>query len=157
VILNDEAKAARGQVGRRGLRASAEADRGRPADRLAIVAERRERLARKLRDATDEETRLRLQAQMLSIALRLRRSAKAGAEQTSVAAAPRRHEPTLAADVLTIVRQGQGAPVTPRQVRDRLTQLGIDRSERVIRTALRRWAERGMLVKDGHVYRALAP
>ena len=58
--------------------------------------------------------------------------------------------------MVAIVRQAQGAPVTPQQVHSRLTQLGIDRSERVIRQALRRWAQQGALVRDGHAYRALA-
>ncbi len=130
-------------------------------ERLVIVSEKRERFARKLQVTTDEETRLTLQAQMISLALRLHQNAAAGnpsaAEtlQANIAAAPRRREQTLSANVLSIVQQGQGAPVTPRQVSNRLTELGMERDERVIRTALRRWAERGMIVKDGLVYRGL--
>lgn len=132
-------------------------------ERLAILAEKRERFARKLQATTDEETRLTLQSQMLALALRLHRQAETGivpgAEETlqaTVAAAPRAAEQTLAANVITIVRQAEGAPVTPQQVHVRLAQLGIDRSERVIRQALRRWRDQGALVRDGHAYRALA-
>ncbi len=140
-----------------------EADLRTVQDRLAVVTERRERFERKLQMTTDEETRLTLQSQMLSLALRLHQHAEAGivpgAAETlraTIAAAPRVAEQTLAANVIAIVRQAEGAPVTPQQIHARLTQLGIDRSERVIRQALRRWVEQGQLVRDGHAYRALA-
>ncbi len=122
-------------------------------ERLRIATEKRERLARKLQAAIDEETRLALQAQMLSLGLRLRTGAAASPR---VAPAPRPRAQTLTADVVAIVRQAQGAPVTPQQVHARLAELGIDRSERVIRQALRRWRDQGALVRDGHAYRALA-
>ncbi len=132
-------------------------------ERLATLAEKRERFARKLQATTDEQTRLTLQSQMLSLALRLHQNAETGtvpgakgALQEAVAAAPRVAEQTLAGNVVAIVRQAKGAPVTPQQVHARLTQLGIDRSERVIRQALRRWRDQGQLVRDGHAYRALA-
>jgi len=121
-------------------------------ERLRIATEKRERFERKLRAATDEETRLALQSQMLSLALRLRTGATASPR---IAPAPRPRSQTLAASTLAIVRQGDGAPVTPQQVRDRLAQLGADRSERVIRQALRRWVDQGELVRDGHAYRAV--
>jgi DNA-binding transcriptional regulator PaaX len=131
-------------------------------ERLGTLAEKRERYARKLQTTTEEETRLTLQSQMLSTALTLHRQARTGivpgaAERlrATIAAAPRVAEQTLAANVVTIVRQAQGAPVTPQQVHARLEQLGIDRSERVIRQALRRWRDEGVLVRDGHAYRAL--
>jgi hypothetical protein len=131
-------------------------------EHLGVLAKKRERFARKLQTTTDEETRLTLQAQMLSLALRLHQNAAAGtvpgAAETlraTIAAAPRAAEQTLAANVVTIVRQARGAPVTPQQIHARLTQLGIDRSERVIRQALRRWRDEGVLVRDGHAYRAL--
>ncbi len=122
--------------------------------RLSVVTTKRERFARKLQATTEEETRLTLQAQMLSLALRLHQGG-GKAPPATVAAAPRVAEQTLAANVVTIVRQAQGAPVTPQQVHARLAQLRIDRSERVVRQALRRWVDRGVLVRDGHAYRAL--
>src|ERR1044072_9389349 len=118
-------------------------------ERLNVVTAKRERLAGKLTSTTDEETRLTLQAQMLALALRLHRSAQSGVpspaktQQASVAATARRPE-TLSANALAIVRPGQGAHVPPQQVRPRLALLGIDRSERVIRTALRRWVASGL-------------
>jgi hypothetical protein len=143
-------------------RAQIEADLHTVQERLAVIAEKRERFARKLQTTTDEETRLTLQSQMLSLALRLHQHAEAGivpgAAQTlqaTIAAAPRVAEQTLAANAIAIVRQVEGAPVTPQQIHARLAQLGIDRSERVIRQALRRWVEQGLLVRDGHAYRAL--
>jgi hypothetical protein len=143
-------------------RAQIEADLQLVQERLAVLAEKRERFARKLLATTDEETRLTLQSQMISLALRLHQNAETGilpaARETlaaTIAAAPRVAEQTLAENVVTIVRQAQGAPVTPRQVHARLAQLRIDRSERVIRQALRRWVDQGVLVRDGHAYRAL--
>lgn len=139
-----------------------EADLALVQERLAALAERRERFARKLQATTEEETRLTLQSQWISLALRLHQNADTGivpgAAETlraTIAAAPRVDEQTLAANVVAIVRQAEGAPVTPRQVHARLAQLGIDRSERVIRQALRRWRDHGELVRDGHAYRAL--
>ncbi len=143
-------------------RAQIEADLHSVQERLGVVTEKRERFARKLQTTTDEETRLTLQSQMLSLALRLHQHAEAGivpgAAQTlqvTIAAAPRVAEQTLAANAIAIVRQAEGAPVTPQQIHARLAQLGIHRSERVIRQALRRWVDRGLLVRDGHAYRAL--
>jgi hypothetical protein len=143
-------------------RAQIEADLRTVQERLAGAAAKRERFARKLQATTDQETRLTLQSQMLSLALRLHQNAEAGivpgAEETLraiIAAAPRVAEQTLAANVIAIVRQAEGTPVTPRQIHARLTELGIDRSERVIRQALRRWVDQGLLVRDGHAYRAL--
>lgn len=145
-------------------RTQIEADLRAVQERLAVLAEKRERFARKLQATTDEETRLTLQSQWISTALSLHQRAETGivpnAAQTlpaTIAAAPRVAEQTLAANAIAIVRQAEGAPVTPQQVHARLTDLGIDRSERVIRQALRRWRDQGMLVRDGHAYRALAP
>ncbi|HEX5146558.1 MAG TPA: hypothetical protein VFV85_06015 [Conexibacter sp.] len=122
--------------------------------RLEVVAAKRRRFARKLQAATDEETRLALQAQMISLALQLHGNGAAAVAHA--AAAPAGPDRSISGGALSIVRQGEGLPVTPRRVRERLAELGLAADERVIRTALRRWVARGMLVKDGRAYRAVA-
>lgn len=128
--------------------------------RLAAESER-VRLADDLRDASSRAARLLQQEQLLSLVLRMRSDAAIGVPGVSevlranAAAAPLARERNVSANVLSIVRQAEGIAVTPSYVLDRLSELGVEKDGKVIRTALRRWVERGMLEKDGPGYRAV--
>ena len=68
-----------------------------------------------------------------------------------VPAAPKRGD--ISANALNIVQQAGGRPVSPAEVRKRLLELGIQADSNAIRVALRRWSQRGDIVKEGFVYR----
>lgn len=71
------------------------------------------------------------------------------------ASAPEQIEQNLSANVLAIVKQAQGHELSPADVREVLADRGVHADLSAVRVALRRWAERNRIIKDGHVYRAL--
>jgi hypothetical protein len=85
----------------------------------------------------------------------LLRRCRASARELA-AAAPEQVEQNLSANVLTLVKQAQGHPLSPSDVRELLSDRGVHADLSAIRLALRRWAERNQIIKDGHVYRAFA-
>ena len=121
----------------------------------------RERLTASLGRVNGDLARLLQQEQLLSLVLRMRRDAANGVPgvadiiEAQAAAAPVARERTIAANVLSIVRQARGMPVRPVYVQERLADIGIEADDKVVRNALRRWAERGELIKDGFEYRAM--
>jgi hypothetical protein len=91
--------------------------------------------------------------------LRLHQQADAGSPrpiamlETTADASPARHEQSISANVLSIMRQTQGLAVRPAYVQRRLAEVGIEANDKVVRNALRRWAERGVLRKERYDYR----
>jgi hypothetical protein len=123
------------------------------------IASRREQLAAELQRVTDEEIRLAVQEEILALVLRLHRQPDVG--EPDVAAtlnatadtAPSHREQSISANVLSIMRQTQGLAVRPAYVQRRLAEVGIEADDKVVRNALRRWAERGVLHKERYDYR----
>jgi hypothetical protein len=62
----------------------------------------------------------------------------------------------ISANILTIVRQAEGAELSPGEIQEILADYNIHADLSAIRQALRRWAERHMIIKSGHRYHALA-
>jgi hypothetical protein len=125
------------------------------------VEARRAALAAQLQQATDEETRLTRDEQLLSLVLRMHRDAFNGVPNAAdilsaqAAAAPLARERNISANVLAIVRQARGMAVQPSYVLERLADVGIEEADaKVVRTALRRWVARGELLKEGRGYRS---
>jgi hypothetical protein len=110
-----------------------------------------------------EKTRLEMQEQLLAQALRMLQFAEVGpsAARASVqglaASAPEQRQQNVSANVLTIVKQADGSELSPREIQEILADYNIHTDLSAIRQALRRWAERHMILKNGHRYRALAP
>jgi predicted RecB family nuclease len=115
-----------------------------------------------LEQVRGEAARLQMQEQLLAQALRMHQFAKTGppdaerAVRDLAARAPAAREQNISANVLTIVRQAAGEDLTPAEVQEILADFSIHADLSVIRQALRRWAERHMIIKSGHRYRALA-
>ena len=72
------------------------------------------------------------------------------------AAAPEARQQNISANILTIVRQAEGAELSPGEIQEILADYNIHADLSAIRQALRRWAERHMIIKNGHRYHALA-
>jgi hypothetical protein len=109
-----------------------------------------------------EAARLQMQEQLLAQALRMRQFAKTGppdaarAVRDLAAGAQEAREQNISANVLTIVRQAGGEEITPAEIQEILADFNIHADLSAIRQALRRWAERHMIIKNGHRYHALA-
>jgi len=114
-----------------------------------------------LEQVREEKARLDMEEALLGQVLRIRQFASTGlpgSQETLdglAASAPQQLERNLSANVLTIVRQAQGHDLSPANVRELLADRGVHADLGAIRVALRRWAERNQIIKDGHVYRAL--
>ena len=125
------------------------------------IAQQKDRLSAELQRLNDEATRLLMEEQLLAQVLRLHQWADAGVHgaqevvDATAAAAPQRKRENISANVLAIVRQGRGLDMTPQDVQAHLNESGVHADLRTIRSALRRWAERGEIVKRGSVYHAL--
>ena len=108
-----------------------------------------------------EREQITMEEQLLAQVLRMHQWADEGmpgARETleaNAAAAPRAKRTNISANVLSIVRQSDGRPITPAEIGDLLAQHGIRADQNAIRVALRRWADRGEIVKEGRVYRAM--
>jgi hypothetical protein len=109
-----------------------------------------------------EAARLQMQEQLLAQALRMLQFAKTGPHDAArairdlAAGAQEAREQNISANVLTIVRQAAGEELTPGGIQEILADFNIYADLSAIRQALRRWAERHMIIKNGHRYRALA-
>jgi hypothetical protein len=109
-----------------------------------------------------DAARLQMQEQLLAQALRMLPFAKTGPPEAAQAirdlalGAPEARQQNISANVLTIVRQAHGEELTPAQIQEILADFNIHADLSAIRQALRRWAERHMIIKNGHRYRALA-
>ena len=109
-----------------------------------------------------ERARLEMQEQLLAQALRMLQFAKVGPPGARegidqlVAAAPEARQQNISANILTIVRQAEGAELSPGEIQEILADYNIHADLSAIRQALRRWAERHMIIKNGHRYHALA-
>lgn len=121
------------------------------------VRDERGALHHRLEELRATDTRLEIEEQLLAQMLRLRQweaDGVAGAAETMEAinaAAPVRKRENLSANVLSIVRQAE-RPLLPSDVRQRLADRGVQADSSAIRVALRRWAERGELVRRGRAY-----
>jgi hypothetical protein len=121
------------------------------------VHEERRALRNRIEELRATDTRLELEEQLLAQMLRLRQwetDGVVGAAETLQAinaAAPVRKRENLSANVLSIVRQAE-RPLLPSDVRQRLADRGVQADSSAIRVALRRWAERGQLVRRGRAY-----
>lgn len=72
------------------------------------------------------------------------------------ARAPELREQNLSANVLTIVRQAQGEGLSPADIQEVLADFNVHADLSAIRQALRRWADRHQIIKNGHRYHAPA-
>jgi len=122
----------------------------------------REDVEAELEQVREERTRLDMEEALLGQVLRMHQFAATGISGSQEAldqlsaAAPQRVDQNLSANVLALVKQAQGHPLSPSDVRDLLADRGVHAELSAIRVALRRWAERNQIAKEGHVYRALA-
>jgi hypothetical protein len=109
-----------------------------------------------------EKARLEMQEQLLAQALRMLQFAQVGPPGARervdqlAAAAPEARQQNISANILTIVRQAEGAELSPGEIQEILADYNIHADLSAIRQALRRWAERHMIIKNGHRYHALA-
>ena len=109
-----------------------------------------------------EVARLQMQEQLLAQALRMLQFAKTGppeavrAVRDLAAGAPEARQQNISANVLTIVKQAAGEDLTPAEIQEILADFNIHADLSAIRQALRRWAGRHMIIKNGHRYHALA-
>ncbi|HEV7527331.1 MAG TPA: hypothetical protein VGO29_00365 [Solirubrobacteraceae bacterium] len=115
-----------------------------------------------LEDVRAEKSRLEIQEQLLAQALRMLQfaeigppGAREGVEQLA-ASAPEQRQQSISANILTIVRQADGAELSPAEIQEILADYNIHADLNAVRQALRRWAERHMILKNGHRYRAMA-
>jgi hypothetical protein len=121
------------------------------------VRSERRAVGSKLDSLQAQDAKLEMEEQLLAQMLRLRQwkaDGVPGAAQAVAAAeasAPQRKAENLSANVLAVVRQAR-QPVLPADVRDRLAADGVNADLNAIRVALRRWAERGQLVKHDRFY-----
>jgi hypothetical protein len=109
-----------------------------------------------------ERTRLEMQEQLLAQALRMLQFAEigpAGAREgvkRLAASAPEQHTQNLSANILTIVQQAQGTELSPGEIQEILADYSIHADLSAIRQALRRWADRHQIFKNGHRYRSFS-
>jgi hypothetical protein len=107
-----------------------------------------------------EKAKLEMQEQLLAQALRMLQFAEVGPatarediERLALNASEHR-ELNISANILTIVRQAQGTELSPGDVQQILADHNIHADLSAIRQALRRWADRHQIRKNGHRYRA---
>jgi len=109
-----------------------------------------------------EVARLQMQEQLLAQALRMLQFAQTGPPEAAsrvrdlAAGAFEARQQNISANVLTIIRQAAGEELTPAEIQEILADFNIHADLSAIRQALRRWAERHMIIKSGHRYHALA-
>ena len=102
-----------------------------------------------------EAARLQMQEQLLAQALRMLQFAQTGPPAAAqgvrdiAAGAQEAREQNISANVLTIVRQAAGEELTPAEIQEILADFNIHADLSAIRQALRRWAERHMIIKNG--------
>ena len=103
-----------------------------------------------------------MQEQLLAQALRMLQfaeigpaAAREGVERLA-ASAPEQRQQNISANILTIVRQAEGAELSPSEIQEVLADYDIHADLSAIRQALRRWADRHQILKNGHRYRSLA-
>lgn len=127
-----------------------------------LAAMPQEDVEAELEQVRHEKAQLDMEEALLGQVLRMRQFAETGiagsreAIEQLAAAAPEQVEQNLSANVLTLVKQAQGHPLSPSAVRELLADRGVHADLSSIRLALRRWAERNQIIKEGHVYRAFA-
>jgi hypothetical protein len=108
-----------------------------------------------------EKARLEMQEQLLGQALRMLQFAQTGPSgaregvEALAAAAPEIRQQNISANVLTIVKQAQGAEMSPGEIQEVLADFNVHADLSAIRQALRRWDDRHQIIKNGHRYRAL--
>jgi hypothetical protein len=126
-----------------------------------LAAMPQEDVEAELEQVREEKTRLEMEEQLLAQVLRMRQFAQSGIGETQrtldalAATAPEQRQANISANVLAIVRQAQGSDLSPSDVQELLVDRGVHADLSAIRVALRRWAERNQIIKDGHVYRSL--
>jgi hypothetical protein len=108
-----------------------------------------------------EKARLEMQEALLAQALRMLQFAAVGPDEARegverlAATASERRQQNISANILTIIRQADGEELSPSEVQEILADYNIHADLSAIRQALRRWADRHQIIKDGHRYRAL--
>jgi hypothetical protein len=127
-----------------------------------LAAMPREDVEAELEQVREEKTRLEMEEAVLGQVLRIHQFATSGVPSSQAtlddlaASAPQQIEQNLSANVLAIVKQARGHELSPADVREVLADRGVHADLSAVRVALRRWAERNQILKEGHVYRALA-
>jgi hypothetical protein len=127
-----------------------------------LAAMRREDVEAELEQVRQEKAGLDMEEALLGQVLRIHQFANTGVPGSKdvldglAASAPEQLERNLSANVLTIVRQAGGHELSPADVQELLADRGVHADLSAIRVALRRWAERNKIIKNGHVYQALA-
>jgi hypothetical protein len=127
-----------------------------------LASKSREDVEAEIDQIRDEIQRLELEEQLLTAVLRLLDSSNGA----SVAAPPespaprkaKRERGAVSEGVLAVVQSNPGRSMSPAAVQRELAEtFGTEADLNGIRVALRRWADRGAIKKDGTVYRALPP
>jgi len=119
-------------------------------------------LEAELEDVRAEKVRLEMQEQLLAQALRMLQFAQTGPAgagegvEALAARAPALREQNLSENVLAIVRQAQGEALSPGDIQEVLADFNVQADVSAIRQALRRWADRHQIIKNGHRYQARA-
>ncbi len=127
-----------------------------------LAAMPQEDVEAELEQVREEKARLDMEEALLGQVLRMRQFAQTGIAGSQdiikelAAAAPQQVEQNLSANVLTLVKQAQGHPLSPADVRELLADRGVYADLSAVRLALRRWAERNQIMKDGHVYKGFS-
>jgi hypothetical protein len=122
----------------------------------------REDVEAELEQVREEKAGLDMEEALLGQVLRMHQFAQTGIAgageiiEELAEAAPQQVEQNLSANVLTLVKQARGHALSPSDVRELLADRGVHADLSAIRLALRRWAERNQIIKEGHVYRAFA-
>ncbi len=118
-------------------------------------------LEEELEAVRGEKVRLEMQEQLLAQALRMLQFASTGPAEARegiealAASAPDLREQNLSANVLAIVQQAQGEELSPAAIQEVLADFNVHADLSSIRQALRRWADRHRIIKNGHRYRAI--
>jgi len=116
-----------------------------------LAAMSREDVEAELEQVREEKAGLEMEEALLGQMLRIHQFAQTGIAGSGdvieqlAEAAPQQIEQNLSANVLS-----------PSDLRELLADRGVYADLSAIRLALRRWAERNQIMKEGHVYRAFA-
>jgi len=127
-----------------------------------LAAMSREDVEAELEQVREEKAGLEMEEALLGQMLRIHQFAQTGIAGSGdvieqlAEAAPQQIEQNLSANVLTLVKQARGHALSPSDLRELLADRGVYADLSAIRLALRRWAERNQIMKEGHVYRAFA-
>jgi hypothetical protein len=126
---------------------------------LADAQQQKRDLDEQINALTAERESVLMEEQLLAQVLRLHQWSDQGiagareALEVNAASAPEAKRANVSANILSLVRQADGASLSPKDVLDGLARHGIQSDLNAVRVALRRWSDRGEILKEGSTYR----